>query len=133
MNARSLDVIEIEIPIFGMFLEVYLDKPEKLEEWAKAEFDIDDLELSREELNAVGLTLNLMENGTDGYVVIALKDFRKLLKDDMAHAVQILAHECLHAAKAVFESRNVPFTGDNEEMIAYTMDYLIKNILDRIA
>ena len=34
-----------------------------------------------------------------------------------------LLHECVHLVKAIFRDRGIPFTGENDEVIAYYMNF----------
>lgn len=133
MSRDEYEVIEIEVPLFGMFLEVFLSDYSKIYDWVKEEFDCDLSNLDEDVVNADGFTVNLGDAGTDGYIVIALKDFRRKLKRKHNIAVGVLTHECLHAVKAIFESRGIPFTPENEEVIAYAQEHLVESVLNELS
>ena len=40
----------------------------------------------------------------------------------------IIAHECVHIASIVFEDRSIPFTSKNDEIIAYYIEFWVRNI-----
>lgn len=44
----------------------------------------------------------------------------------------LLAHECVHATRHTFKARRVPFSGANEEAIAYHVGYLAGTIDNRL-
>ena len=132
MTKSEYDVIEVDVPPFGMYVEVWLDDFSKIPEWIKSEFEVEIPELPEDHLAAGGLTIDLAQFGADGYVVVCLKDFKKNLRREFIRTIGILSHECLHATKAVFESRDIPFTPENEEVIAYTQEGLVETILTKI-
>ena len=132
MSKDKYDVIEISIPLFGMYLELFLSPFSKIGEWAEEEFGCKLSDLETDETEADGLTINLRDAGTDGFIIVALKDFRRRLKKKHNAAIGVLAHECLHATKAIFESRGVPFTPENEEVIAYMQEHLVESSLDAL-
>lgn len=39
-----------------------------------------------------------------------------------------LMHECFHLVKKIFEDRDIPFTAENDEVIAYYYSYLFKKL-----
>lgn len=129
----AYDAIEIEVPVFNALLELFVGDTSKVGEWASDDLQCDLLGVEDAVASADGFTVSLADVGKDGYVVIALKDFRRRLRADRVRAVGVLAHECLHAVKAVFESRGVPFTPENEEAIAYLQEHLIEEALTRLS
>lgn len=131
-SSSEPEVLEIPVPLFGMFLEIWLGDSRDIAKWAKDEFGADVSDLEQDELDADGLTIDLGQGGVDGYIIVYLKDFKERLRKDMKHAVGTLAHECLHATKSVLESRGVPFTPENEELIAYLQEDMIENVLAKL-
>ena len=41
---------------------------------------------------------------------------------------EILAHESLHAVKAILESKSVPFNNDTEEVYAYLLGFIVTEL-----
>lgn len=128
-SGETYDVLEIDVPLFGMFMEVFLDDISKLESWMKMAIGGEMSELEESEKLADGLTIDSTNAGVDGYVIMVLKDFRKKMKEDRITAIGILAHECLHAARTVLDSRGVPFTSENDEVVAYLQEHLVESTL----
>jgi hypothetical protein len=134
MSKRVYDYIEVEVPLLGMRVVVFLSSYSKLKNWAEEKFGVklEDLEPDQEE--ADGLTIDLNDYGMDGYVIVTLKDIKKKLRSwkSFSRGVGVIVHECLHATKAVLMSRGVPFTPENDEIIAYTQEHLVESMLSAL-
>ncbi len=57
-------------------------------------------------------------------VLVALKK-----KPNNPIAISSLAHECLHVATFICDSLGLPISYDNDEVLAYITQYLIKELL----
>lgn len=127
-----IETFEINIPIFGMYIELFIgDDFAKIPEWLEGEFE-QKFTLDESDCIADGLTIDLSQQGLDGYIVIALKDFWKKISEDFTAAMGVLTHEAFHAAKMVMDSRGIPFIEDNEELVAYLTEFITESILDTV-
>ncbi len=135
MNDQSekVKVKEIEVPLFNMFIYVFVDEREKLDKWAKETFDVDIKlleDLDDAEDSADGLTIDLKNCGLDGNVIVFLKDFYPGMLDYESKPIGVLSHEIIHAVVAVLRSRGIPFNAANEELIAYLHEYIFNKALE---
>ena len=123
---------DVEIPIFSVRVIIWLKDFDSLCKEMMERFDIgiaDDIF----QKSADGCVLNLEgDYFVSGYVLLALKDFKKRVKEDKAEAMSTLVHECLHVATAVMHNRGIPVSYENDETIAYIQSYLVEQVFSRI-
>ena len=128
-----VETFEIEIPIFGMYIELYIGNDfNKIPDWVSEELGAAMPKLDDGEVCSDGLTIDLSQLGLDGYIVVALKDFYKKVAEDFNAAAGVMTHEALHATKIIMTSRGIPFDEDNDELIAYIQEYVVEEILTAI-
>lgn len=53
---------------------------------------------------------------------------RYLLQMEDQKDFYTLGHECLHLTKSIFRDRGIPFTAENDEVIAYYQEHLVKTL-----
>lgn len=71
-----------------------------------------------------------LENADSGDTRLVLAAFHH---DDPAYWMQVAAHESLHCAYYVLDFAGVRHTVDNHEVLAYTMDHIFGEVMERYA
>lgn len=97
---------------------------------------IDNLKSEFKNITSETIDFNDVRNDCDGCVFSVDIDISPtyqpkrfvvvLLSDD----VPTLAHELLHLVRMIFDDRGVPFNSDNDEMIAYYLEFYYRYILN---
>jgi hypothetical protein len=109
----------IPIPIYGAtFSIVFTNDKEKLYKYLNKEFEINDI---------YGTTYWSYKNKKQNIVVVY-----NFWNDttDITHGV--ISHECLHACYMLSESRNLNISYDNDENVAYMLQWFVNQVYNFI-
>lgn len=84
---------------------------------------------SEEEIGkAVGFTFRFIGyNNVDYGYGIWIEKFDKTVE-----SYSVLAHECIHVADFILKDRQIKEQDENNEMLAYTFDFIYKKLLKKI-
>lgn len=124
---KKLSELKLDIPIFNFDIDFRFCKLSKVKDILKNEYDV----ICSDDLNgAGGACFNLeAEYGISNTLMIAIEDF---FDDDQAQSLSILTHECLHAAMMIIANRGMKVNQNNDELVAYLQQYIIKNVIKNL-
>lgn len=74
-------------------------------------------------------------DGTRGRAMGVANGFAVLLHvggDDFAYDTSIVVHECQHVVQWLLRNRDTPLSEDTEEIYCYLLDYLVKQVIERL-
>ena len=118
---------DVKIDIFNAVVTVHLGTFDELRDYVDKKYS---MALQAEDKSIDGFLADLDKDyGISGACILCVKNFFDV---DRTTALGILVHEALHAVRAIFRSRGVPFAGDNEETIAYTQEYIVGAVLKQV-
>jgi len=131
-NNGKIETFKVDVDMFGMKVDVCLGSYENTKKHIESEYEINTD--SRDYfLNSDGVLIDLEKDfGICCTIVLALKNFRRILDSDMPYAMNLLAHECLHAATAIMDDRGIPVNLANDEVIAYIQSFLVQKIVENL-
>lgn len=115
--------IEIVSEQYGLKNVLLIGAYSDYRRYVKKRFDIDD---KSEQMNFGGETQTL-ENSKEYVSVIWLPRY-----DFSVNSFGTLAHECLHVAIRAMNRLGIPVTEDNQEPIAYYLDFLVVGFLTKL-
>lgn len=135
MSRRSsgeMKSFKVDVDLFGMTVDVCLGSYENTKKHIKDEYGVD-VDPEVHFVNTDGVLIDLEKDyGVCCCLVLAVKNFKDVMKDDMPYAVNLITHECLHAATAIMDNRGIPVNLENDEVTAYIQSYIVQKIMEQL-
>ncbi len=131
-NNGEIENFKVDVDLFGMTVDVCLGSYDDTKQYIKDEYNVDvDPEIHF--VNTDGVLIDLEKDyKVCCSIVLAIKNFRDVLRDDLPYAVNLITHECLHAATTIMDNRGIPVNVENDEVIAYIQSYLVQKIMENL-
>ena len=117
LEENKMQEIKINMGMFYYSVNVLIGNIKHVEEYSKHIEPKNDYDYP----DAQGYCLD----GDNGVIIW----IPKFPKTPIEYAV--LCHECVHAAVRMLDTVDVPITKETDEVLAYTVDYLVSEILEK--
>ena len=133
MKKLDYKYYDFDIPIYEAVGCVYLGDLKHLHEFIIDRYNLDVADLDEDLMSASGLMLDMRRYGIESeYLIIYSNQMIEEYQKNQGYFFSILAHECLHAATAILDTRKIQVTAANDEAVAYLMGWLMRKVFTRL-